>query len=451
MYPSSLLKRLIVLLLVSLGALFAQDEAEIDFKVSVDYSRFSIEGGVYLDIYLMIPQSVFTYIEVENGLEAQVIFQTALIQNDIVPYDPDRWTRTYRVPDRKSIASMSWVPDISKFYVEPGDYILQVDIVDAHSKKQQTIRKPVSLKMYPTTELNISDITIASQVIKATAENEFTKYGFDVVPNAQRTFTANSPMMYYFLEAYGLAGTGNYKIHAQVLSLNGDVVQDFPVRTKKMPGTSAVEWGGVNTAGLSSGIYKLLVEVSDDVTQKTTSQKRTFYILRDTGSKEVETTEKDDYAGLSASQVDDIFKVVRIVMDKNEKRLYKKSDNIGKKNVLTSFWKRRDPTPETSINEFKQDFYSRVEMANRDFGTDLKDGWNTDRGRILIKYGIPSNIERQQSSMGQRPWVLWQYYAIEGGVQFIFVDRTGFGDYQLVHSDARNEVEDNDWERFIKL
>lgn len=93
MYPSSLHKRLAAFLLLSLGLLFAQTESDVDFKVTLDYSRFSIEGGVYLDVYLLIPQSLFTFIEGESGVEAKVIFQTALIQGDIVPYDPDQWTR----------------------------------------------------------------------------------------------------------------------------------------------------------------------------------------------------------------------------------------------------------------------------------------------------------------------------------------------------------------------
>lgn len=450
MYQFSLLKRLIVLHAFLLGSLAAQDAADIDFKISVDLSRFSIEGGVYVDIYLLIPQSVFTFKDTENGVEAQVVFQTALVQGDSVPYPPDRWQRTYRAKDHASIASMSWVPDISKFFVEPGDYELQIDIVDVHSKKQQTLRKAVSLEIFPSDTLTISDITIASQIVKAKGENEFTKYGYDVVPNAQRTFTVNSPMMYYYLEAYGLSGTGNYNIHAQVLSLNEKVVQDFPVRTKKMPGSSVVEWGGVNTAGLASGIFKLVVTIGDEVTGQTATQKRTFYILRPTSRAKDEAEMGGEYDELSASQIDDIYRVVKLVMNKNEKKLYRRSDDVGKRNVLTAFWKRNDPDPETAGNEFKQEFYQRVQMANREFGSETEEGWGTDRGRVLIKYGKPSNIERQQSSLARKPYVTWEYYDIEGGVHFVFVDRTGYGSYQLVHSDARNEVQDYDWKRFLE-
>ncbi len=449
MYRFSLHKRLIALLLF-LGVIFAQEEIKPDFNISVDYSRFSIEGGVYLDVYLMIPQSVFTFSPAEDGLEARVIFQTALVQNDSVPYPPDRWQRVYRAPNTAAIPGLSWVPDISKFFVEPGDYILQVNIIDVNSDKRQTIRKPISLEMFPKDELSISDLTLASNIIKAGREIEFTKYGYDVVPNAQRTFTINSPMMYYYLEAYGLSGTGNYTIHPQILSLNEDVVQDFPIKTKKMPGTSVVEWGGVNSAGLSSGIYKLAVTIGDVTGAVQKTQKRTFYIVRPTDRSNQSTNTGSEYADLSASQVDDIYKVVSLIMDKTEKRLYNRSDDVGKRNVLTAFWERKDPDPDTELNEFKQEFFQRVQMANREFGSDTDAGWSTDRGRIIIKYGKPNNIERQQSSLGAKPFIIWQYYEIEGGVEFVFVDRSGYGNFQLVHSEARDEVQDYEWQRFLE-
>ena len=45
---------------------------------------------------------------------------------------------------------------------------------------------------------------------------------------------------------------------------------------------------------------------------------------------------------------------------------------------------------------------------------------------------------------------IWHYYAIENGVDFVFVDRTGFGEYQLVHSTKRGELRDDDWQRFLQ-
>ncbi len=446
------LKRAIVLLVFASLGFAGEDYIKADLGVSLDYSRFSIEGGVYLDIYLMIPQNFFTYVEGESGVEAKVLFQTALLQDDLVPYPPDRWQRIYRAGSQSDVAKLGYVPDISKFYVEAGEYILQVDIVDLNSNRRQRIRKPVSLELFPAQELSMSDLTIASQIVKTKEENEFTKYGRDVVPNAERTFTPTASMLYFYFETYGLSGTGNYQIHNQILSLNGDVVQDYPIQTKKMPGVSAVEWSGVNTAGLKSGIYKLEITVSDETTGQSTSGKKTFYVLRPKTEKAGadQNVTENDYAALNESQLDELYQVISIIMDKKARRLYSKSDAEGKRNILTAFWDRNDPDLTTPVNEYKISFYQRVQMANRQFSTETGDGWKTDQGRILIQYGKPNNIVRHPSAMGEKPWESWDYYEIEGGVQFIFIDRTGFGVYQLVHSSARDEIQDYGWERLLK-
>ncbi len=449
MFLSNSLKWAIVLIGLTIRSLQAQEISPVDFKISVDYSRFSSKGGVYLEVYLLMPQSVFTFVPVEGGFEAQVSFQSSLLEGDVVTAPPDIWERTYKAEDRSVIPNMSWVPDITKFYVEPGEYLLQIDVIDVHSNRHQRIQKPVSLTRFPSEELTLSDISIASQIIKTSSEHEFTKYGYDFVPNAQRTFTSEAPMMYYYLEVYGLSGTGNYTVLTQIQSLNGDIIHDFPNPSKKMPGKSAAEWGGVSIAGLTSGIYKLAITINDEPNGNTASQKQSFYILNPAGLNQMTESADGSYARLDEAQLDDIFKVMSLIMDKHEKRIFSHSDVEGKRNILTAFWDRKDTNPDTIINEFKQEFYQRVHDANSEFGSDTDQGWSTDRGNVLIKYGKPNTIERQNSYMGQRPWESWQYDGVDGGVTFIFVDRSGDGSYQLVHSDAREEVQDLDWKRFL--
>jgi len=64
-------------------------------------------------------------------------------------------------------------------------------------------------------------------------------------------------------------------------------------------------------------------------------------------------------------------------------------------------------------------------------------------------YGVPSEIERFPSDLENKPYQIWYYNEIEGGVKFYFVDKTGFGSYELVHSTARNELQDINWQRWI--
>jgi len=437
---------LLVLVFLSWG--MAAEYAPADFGVTVDVSRFSIKDGIYLDVYLMVPRASFTFVPEGEKLKADVMFQAALLQGDQVMYGPDRWMRTYRVASEAEAAGHQQIPDISKFYALPGEYTLLVDVLDVATNRRQRIKKPVELALHEE-ELITSDITIASVIQKAAAENEFTKYGYDIVPNAGATFSLDSPMFYYFFEIYNLSGQGKYKLHSEVRSLGGAKVQDFGLKEKDMPGASAVEWGGFNTSGLKSGIYQFFIKVEDGQTGQQTEKSRKFYVYR-AGSEEASLAVEDEYSSLEVEQLDEIYRLVSMVMTAEEKRLYESSEASGKGRILSTFWSRRDPDPTTRENEYKRDFYERVQIANRDFQSRGRLGWETDRGRVLIRYGKPDNIEQAPSALDARPWERWEYYDYEGGVEFIFVDKSGFGEYELVHSTARNEVSDEAWERWLR-
>jgi GWxTD domain-containing protein len=100
------------------------------------------------------------------------------------------------------------------------------------------------------------------------------------------------------------------------------------------------------------------------------------------------------------------------------------------------FWKRMDPNPETEKNELMDEFFLRVNVANQSFSTISQDGWKTDRGRILIKFGEPDEVERHPFEINSDPYVIWRYYNYRK--IFLFLDRSGFGDYYL-HPDYLDE------------
>ncbi len=112
--------------------------------------------------------------------------------------------------------------------------------------------------------------------------------------------------------------------------------------------------------------------------------------------------------------------------------------------LVEAFWSRRDPTPDTYENEFKEEHYRRIAYANDHFGGQ-DPGWKTDRGRIYIVYGPPDKVatysaqdSRPQSQDGQDykglPSETWSYRYLEGvGMDVVidFVDICSCGDYQM--------------------
>jgi GWxTD domain-containing protein len=118
-----------------------------------------------------------------------------------------------------------------------------------------------------------------------------------------------------------------------------------------------------------------------------------------------------------------------------------------REHFVEQFWLRRDPTPGTPENEFREEHYRRIGYANSHFTTPSGlPGWKTDRGRIYITFGPPDEIDahppagaRQRPAAGggqtsAYPYEDWRYRFIEGigdNVQIEFVDQAMTGDYRM--------------------
>lgn len=98
-------------------------------------------------------------------------------------------------------------------------------------------------------------------------------------------------------------------------------------------------------------------------------------------------------------------------------------------NVLSEYWKKYDPTPETVFNEVMSEYYKRIDYAIKEFkGIGKINGAKTDRGVVYIKFGHPEKIERSSNSMGQivETWT----YAKPDRI-FSFIDKDGKGNFNL--------------------
>lgn len=135
----------------------------------------------------------------------------------------------------------------------------------------------------------------------------------------------------------------------------------------------------------------------------------------------------------TAARGDDFFPAAHWLMSKPEREIYAHlADDAARAEFIRDFWEKRDPTPGTPENEFRDDFLRRAEFAERWFREPgSAGGWESDRGRILLTLGFPD--ERQQLPMLDRPRAraaeVWTYAALMLRIEFI--DRDGLGRFRL--------------------
>jgi GWxTD domain-containing protein len=138
--------------------------------------------------------------------------------------------------------------------------------------------------------------------------------------------------------------------------------------------------------------------------------------------------------------------VVYIITDEEKQAFKRLKTDEERQQFVEQFWLRRDPTPDTEENEFKEEHYRRIAYANDHYASGIP-GWKTDRGMIYIKYGPADEVDSHPSGGSYErpyeegggetstyPFETWRYRYIDGigtNIMIEFVDTTMSGEYHI--------------------
>jgi|HubBroStandDraft_1064217.scaffolds.fasta_scaffold31775_2 GWxTD domain-containing protein len=147
--------------------------------------------------------------------------------------------------------------------------------------------------------------------------------------------------------------------------------------------------------------------------------------------------------------------VLYIITDEEKTAFKRLATDEEREQFIEQFWLRRDPTPDTEENEFKEEHYRRIAYANDHYASGIP-GWKTDRGRIYIIYGPPDEIESHPAGgtyerpmeegggeTSTYPFEQWRYRYLEGiGTNIIieFVDPSMSGEYHMTMDPSEKDA-----------
>jgi len=147
--------------------------------------------------------------------------------------------------------------------------------------------------------------------------------------------------------------------------------------------------------------------------------------------------------------------VAYIISDEERTAFKRLQTDEEREQFIEQFWLRRDPTPDTVENEFKEEHYRRIAYTNENFASGIP-GWKTDRGRIYITYGPPDEKETHPSggtyerpseegggTTSTFPFEQWRYRYIEGigtDINIEFVDPTMSGEYRMTMDPSEKDA-----------
>lgn len=129
----------------------------------------------------------------------------------------------------------------------------------------------------------------------------------------------------------------------------------------------------------------------------------------------------------SLLSLDVAIEMLRYIADQKTINNLKTGSQKKREQKFRSFWEKRDPTPNTEYNEIMAEYYKRIDYAYKNFTTTNNLGYNSDQGKVYIKYGPPKNIERKFPTNAPT-MEIWTY----DSRKFVFQATSGFGDFKLV-------------------
>ncbi len=442
-----------LIILLAYVTLFAQRK----FKTDLDYAVFPVNEKVgtvefYYSFYknTMLPFEKDRKKFVAGRLEI-LIKKT---KNDSVAL---RKVYDFNFPYTAEVPAQNLI-GLLKYDLSPGKYHCVLVAKDLSANvNSDTAFFDFKIRIPPPDRFSLSDIELASSIRNYNVDkhSNFYKNTLEVVPNPSMIYGRNFSVFYFYNEIYNL----NVNAKCATLKVEHYILDSFnrlhyrKTRFYGRKNNAVVDIDAVNVKNYPSGVYSLVISVSDTVKHLSVQSTKKFYVynpgvkdtlLSNTSAADLLATELES---LSPEEIETEFQESEYIASKAEINSWNKLTNTdGKRKFLYEFWKRRDANSSTLQNETKIEYFKRVQFANKVFGNmSLKKGWKTDRGRVYIIYGQPSEIERFPNEKDSRPYEIWHYENIEGGVIFVFVDFTGFNDYRLVHSTKRGEVSDVNW------
>lgn len=435
-------------------------------NATFDLACFRYDASqVYTEIYYAVPLSSLKFQETEIGdWQAQALIRFSIFKNDSL-WREEAWKMEKRVAALAEIKSGQAMVDVVRYVTAPGNYRFVMSLEDLHSPgAAQTAAREISLANFPADRLSLSQIELASTIknIPPEAANRFYKNGLEVIPKPDAIFGAEAPLLYYYVEAYNLSPasfSGTYRTQCQILDATGQPAPMIKprVQTKRVQSASA-EAGMFNIAALPTGVFILEFAIVDSNRAILHSTSKRFYVYHPDSTKTpthegpaLAQQASREYRMASEEELDEHFAHAKYIADREEVKAYKSLTSAeAKRQFLTAFWQKRDPTASTARNEFKLEYDNRLAYANQHLQNYTRAGWKTDRGRVYLVYGPPDDVERFSNNALSYAYEIWHYDQIEGGVIFVFVQLQSIGEYVQMHSTKRGEPQNKEWEAQIK-
>tara|TARA_B100001146_G_scaffold202624_1_gene194665 strand:- start:575 stop:1807 length:1233 start_codon:yes stop_codon:yes gene_type:complete len=403
-------KKLFIYILL-VGLIFPQNRNQRNLNRNIDQFRMTSftrpleSGSVEIMSFVVIPNRSLQFIKEKNKFIAEYdanIFVTT--------DDKDVQVATGSFSDK--IISNKFSETTSKvkstvlntsFVVPLGDYNVSINVKDLDTKLSSKQNNKVELKQFS----NDSQVYDPIFIKEAKGEWGFESNKFPI--DANQIVVKNNEIQFY---QYAVINAGVYEMVINILS------------------GKEVQWNKtINSSSESRVISHLITVPTKDINRKDLKVQVSVNQKNSTKSRSLGFRFRNSFMPDSITNIDLALSQMNYILTSDERKELKKLKQSDKENFFKKAWARRDPKPDTKVNELMDEYYGRVSFTEENFSRGTSGGWRSDMGMIFILFGKPDDIQRYTSMQSNYSYETWYYFSI--GQEFAFVDDYGFGDYRL--------------------
>lgn len=430
-------------------------------QVIFNHAKFQLENGEpYFETYLSFISSSLKYKANERGnLQAKLLVTQFVKQNNkIVDF------KKYEVlgPELIDSIAIDFV-DQKRFKLSKGTYNLELEIIDLNIENSKPVKLSETIDLdIDNSKVSISDIELIEYINESNNPNEFTKSGYDIVPYVSSYFPNEVEKLAYYFEIYApksiigekyllKQSITNYETNKEVHPYVRNTRENF----KSI--NSNIQLFDIRK--LSTGNYILSVQLintkNEIIAEKTVFFQRVNNVFIDPSAYlrntiDISTTFVSNIKGDSLEKVLQALTPVASDLERNiiQNKMKNASEEM-KQNFFYNFWTSRS---ELEPAKKWSEYHDLLVEANDMFGTKIREGYETDRGRIYVKYGKPNSVSNRPNEPSSYPYQIWHYYHLGkfNNIRFIFYAPDLVNDdYELLHSDLRGEVNNRRWQNIL--
>ena len=425
----------------------------------LSYSTFNSPEGTYIETYLSVAGNSLVFVKKDNGkFQATInILMTFKQANEIKAFKKYEF---YSSEIADTLNNNLYFVDQQRIAIPNGTYDFEIQLAD---KNKTTPAVPYAQSIsidFPKDKPSFSGIELIKSYVKSATPTLLTKSGYDLVPYTYTFFPENESKMTFYCELYNMDKAGQdekFLLSYYIESFESNLkLNDYARVKKESPKGVNVILMELSIENLASGNYNLVMEARNQKNELVASKKLFFQRMNPKAQMAMSELQSTEIANTFAEKItnrdtlkeyiNSTYPIATGIEKAFIRESLKKADLKTMQQFLYSFWSQRDQnSPETAWKNYKELVY-KVQV---NFGTPIKKGYQTDRGRVYIEYGPPNTRSTQYNEPSNYPYEIWQYYTLNNNQRnkkFVFYSPDMVtSDFFLLHSDATGEINNPRW------